>query len=610
MLEVMRHRGPDGSRWWQGSRRVAMGVTRLAIQGTGDPPGPYFSEAGDVVVVFNGEIYNHAALRQELELAGHRIGGLGDGAILPHLYQEYGIGMVDRLVGMFAIALYDVARDRCYLIRDRLGIKPLYVWSLPGQWRFASELKAFRAFADFPPRLRPEGVAHYLAYRFVPAPETMLFGVEKVLPGWYWQIDRDGEVQRRRWWTLPEPEAKGHRSGAGLGMDEAAEELAALWRTVVRDHLVGERRMGIFLSGGIDSGWIAAEAAPARPKAVILEASAFGPEYDEADEALALAKSLGLAAMLVPLTPPDLDDLSALADMLDEPLGDPTVWSFAQVAAAAREAGLTVMLSGEGADEVFAGYPHYGEALWLSWLERPAAWLAGHPLGRRWLHSGRAGARRLARAIDQANLSYYGVGVTFPNPAEVGLDPVPPPPAVQTAALEWQNRSRLHQMLAFDLQWYLADDALLKCDRVGMAHHLEVRVPYLDHRLVEWAYRLPAPFLRGGRWDKRVLRRAVARSWPALARRPKRGFPTPLGRWLAETLAPTALEVLRDPAVVHLGGFEWRAVEQLAASVRPQGSQAGRKLYALLMLALWWQGLKPTVRPHRVERVPPAPRLP
>lgn len=588
MLEAMRHRGPDGMRWTVEDRFLAFGVARLAVQGRGDPTGPYRSEDGLVAAVFNGEIYNHRELRRLLLQRGHRLEGESDGAILPHLYEEYGMAMLDRLVGMFAIAIYDRREGRLYLARDRLGIKPLYVWSQPGQWRFASELKAFLGQPGFPPRLRHELIPHYLSYRFVPAPYTLLFGVDKVLPGSYWQIDQDGEVCRHQWWRLsPEPERPEQR-----GLDEAAEEFAALWETVVQDHLMAERRVGIFLSAGVDSGWLALEAVRhpvSRPVAVILDSGEWGAEYDEAPQAQALAEELHLPWITARLPAPDLAALQTMAQRLDEPLGDPTVFSFEAVAARAASAGLTVMLSGEGADEVLAGYPHYREAQWLARLYPCARLLSRLGPARRWLSSPRWGTRRLMAALRSPAESYRGVGVTFADPGELGPPAASAIEEVQRLFSDLAARPRLQQMLAFDLLWYLADDALLKTDRIGMAYGLEVRVPYLDHRVVEWAWRLPPSFLLRGTEHKRVLRRAVHRRHPGLARRPKRGFPTPLGLWLAESLTPLAVEVLTDSTALGLGWYDPALVSRLAASVRPQGSAAGRKLYALLMLVLWHQ---------------------
>ena len=587
MLRRLHHRGPDGSGLVSGPE-AAVGMTRLAIQ---DPFGhapPYRSEDGQVIVVLNGEIYNFRALRKEMMQRGHHMLGDSDGDVLPHLYEEWGAAMLPRLVGMFALAVYDRRRHTLLLARDRLGIKPLYLWSAGARLRFASELKAFLAWPDFAPTLRPDAVRQHLRYRFVPAPDTLLGGVDKLAPGHFLMLDGGARRDPEPWWTLPVLDS----GRASRTLSEAADELSVLWPRIVADHAGAERARGLFLSGGIDSGWLAwALGSEARGMpALTLDGQGLGSAYDEADQAADSAARWGLRLERVPLTVPTAEDLLRVAAGLDEPIGDPTVITFDQVARAAKDAGLTVMLCGEGADEVFAGYPHYREAQVLDRLRPWARRLSSWGPTRTWMASGRRGARRLSAALRPTSRHYAGVGGTF-------WDVEPEP----NRLLEryWQavaGESRLKQMLGFDLLWYLGDDALLKCDRIGMQHQLEVRVPYVDHRLVEWAWALPDSLLVDGGLGKMVLRRAAARVAPALARRPKRGFPTPLTDWIRGPLRTLARDTL--------GGQDWLPPQDLDAlwDRLDRGlPDAGRQLYTLLMLELWTRTLRDDAAPRRLD---------
>jgi asparagine synthase (glutamine-hydrolysing) len=584
MLQHMAHRGPDGEALVDGPAGT-VGMNRLAVL---DPAGsvpPYRSEDGSVAVVFNGEIYNHRALRDELKTRGHLLPDGSDGTILPHLYEEYGLAMFERLVGMFALAVMDRRRGELHLARDRLGIKPLYLWRRGHTVRFASELTAFAAWPDFPPPVREDRLAHYLACRFVPGPDTLLAGIQKLEPGTVVTVAVDGRMRRRTWWTLPLAPAPRRVSAR-----HAEEEFRALWRDVVRDHLQADRRLGFFLSGGLDSTLLAA----ARPSpdailpALVLGPGHHGPSYDERHAAAAVAEATGLSLETAPLEDPTPEDIRAVVRHLGEPLGDPTVLSFDRLARAARAAGWTVALSGEGADELFFGYPHYREAFWLDALAPAARWFARTPIGARYLAGSGPGAGRLRAALATPAAYYRGVGVTFPRPELVGASSLEALPLLPDAfGTARESRSRLDQMRAFDICWFLPDDTLLKCDRLGMRYQVEVRVPYLDHRVVEWAWRHPPALFLTPWASKRLPRRAARSLLGTAARRPKRGFPTPLGRWLAGPLRPFARDVLESRAFRERGWVDPRAVDRLLAGVRPEGSAAGRQVWALLALALW-----------------------
>jgi asparagine synthase (glutamine-hydrolysing) len=585
MLNRMAHRGPDGHALVDGPAGT-VGMNRLAVLDPAGSPPPYLSEDGSVAVVFNGEIYNHRALRAELTARGHVLAGAGDGEVLPHLYEEYGLNLLDRLVGMFALAVVDRRRGELHLARDRLGIKPLYVWVRGRTVRFASELTALAAWPDFPPAVREDRLPHYLACRFVPGPDTLLAGIEKIVPGTVLTVGADGRMRRRTWWTLPD------RPPEPVPARRAEEEFRALWSRVVQDHLEADRTLGVFLSGGLDSSLLAA-ALPGQARllpALVLGPGGHGTAFDERAGARAVAQATGLSLETAPFDDPTPDEVRAVVRHLGEPLGDPTVLSFDRLARAARAAGWTVALAGEGADELFFGYPHYREAFWLDGLAPLARRLARTAPGGRYLAGRGPGAGRLRAALAPPPAYYRGVGVTFPRPEDIGAAPLEVLPFdTRSVGVPVHDRPRLEQMRAFDIRWFLPDDTLLKCDRLGMRYQVEVRVPYLDHRVVEWAWlRPPRLFIRP--WAAKLLPRRVAASLLGrAARQPKNGLPTPLGRWLTGPLRSFAEDVLHSRSFRERGWVDADRVDALFAGIRPEGSAAGRQIWALLALELWAQ---------------------
>lgn len=571
----LRHRGPDGDGIFS-AHRGSIGMARLRIRGKASALPPYMSEDGQVGAVMNGELYNYPELRDFVLARGHQLLTDADSEVLPHLWEELGADMLPRLTGMFAIAILDRRQQELFLARDRLGIKPLYLWTTPGRIRFASELKAFWAWPDFDPTLDESLVPRYLFHRFVPAPRTMLREVTK-LPSGHRLMPKDSLHPRSEaWWTLSERPLQ----PVPATLEDAAAELRERFQTVVHDHLPADRRVGILLSGGVDSSFIAAGVAKDLPGTPALTVSPGNSQSvaNEWRDAEALSRSLGLEAVEVPISTDVESRLLDIAASLDEPLGDPTVVTFDMVAEAARELGLTVLLAGEGADEVFAGYPSYGEAIWLERLRPAAEALSGAGLGRL-LDLNLPGIRRLKSALTPIDRHYGGVGVVRRG--------VPDIPGASTMPWTRPARTRLKSMLAFDLSCYLADDVLVKCDRLGMRHQLEVRVPYLDHRLVEWAFSLPDVWLTDGKTGKRILREAAAAEIGPIAHRPKSGFPTPMTEWLSGPLHSLAEDVLETQT--------WLARDEkarLREGFRGNPRAYGRELYASMMLGLWLSGIE------------------
>lgn len=589
MLESLKHRGPDG----EGSfveKGLGLGMRRLAILDVQHGHQPYVSEDGQVIAVYNGELYNYPVLRDEVLSLGHRLNSGADGEVLVHLYEEYGTKVLSRLSGMFAIAIWDRRRHELLLARDRIGQKPLYILETDQIFAFSSEIKAFMGLDGYAPSVDERVIPAYLAHRFAPAPETLLKNMTKLRPGEAMRVKKDGRKERWLYWepVIEEPDSHGR-------LLDWIDRLDALMTEVVTSHMASDVPLGVFLSGGLDSSVLTALAARSHRGTMDAWSAAFPEEYPGYDEFSWAKKVADLYQ--VPIHRVNVDPtitperVRELAYVLDEPMADPTVLPLDGVAQAAREAN-TVMLSGEGADEIFSGYAGYGEVQSLRWLRRV-------PPGVRswWIRQGYKGAGAFQRATEPIRERYRGVGFTFGSDALAQLLVPELRGADRTAAMQqyWDDYghlSELQAMQGFDIRWFLPDDVLLKADRIGMHHNLEIRVPYCDHEVVELALKIPLALRRIGRRDKRVLRGMARRYLPApIVERPKRGFPTPLTSLLAGPLYEMAFDTLTDPVVMARGWFQPGAVADLLGQLANRSPVAARKVYTLLMLELWNQEL-------------------
>ena len=589
MGRTLAHRGPDGVGAMTDGR-VGLGVRRLAIVDVAGGAQPVGNEDRTVIAACNGEIYNHAPVRADLAGRGHHFRSYADTAILPHLYAERGPGFMQALDGMFAFAVWDARRGRLVLARDRMGEKPLYYATTPDGVVFASEPKAILATDLVAPAPDWAAVSVYLRTGYVPAPWSALRGIAQLPPGG--RLVAEGEAMHiDRYWELAPalaapPLALDFQHAARLVRDELHRATQAA--------LMSDVPVGVFLSGGMDSTAVTSLARGHLGSELATFALRFDTSgFDESEWALGAARALDTRHRTLTVTPElFLDGVRSLAPLLDEPLADPALVPTYLLARFAREH-VKVVLTGEGADELFAGYPTYlGGRLATAWKRVPSgvrSWIAaraaalGAPAGnttrryllRRFLEEAEAppGARHRAwtgcfTAAALARLATPG------GPLES-----PPEPDLPAA------RSELDALLGMDLAGYLPNDLLAKVDRSTMAASLEARAPFLDHRLVTLACGLPAEFKLRGVTGKCVLRAAVADLVPpGIRRRGKRGLTVPLGAWICGPLRAFVGDVLTrlDPRVVRPD-----VVRALFAEHVARRRDNRRELWALVMLQLW-----------------------
>jgi asparagine synthase (glutamine-hydrolysing) len=591
MRARIRHRGPD-----QGSTDAfgtcVLGHQRLQVIDPELGYQPVANEAGSVVAVFNGELYNFPELREELAARGHEVRGRGDTPVLPHLYEELGPRFVERLDGMFAIALWDAGRQRLVLARDRLGKKPL-VWTqlADGTIAFASELKAFRALPGFHAEPDLPALDAYLALQYVPGTRTGLRGVQRLEPGSLLVVE-GGSVTAERYW---QPEAGEEQASD----DEWLERIREAVTAAVRKRLVSDVPLGALLSGGHDSAIVVAQMAQASPEPIRTFTVGFADEsYDERTFARAVADRYATRHEEIVLEPDAAATLPRLATAFDEPLGDEAALPLFLICEAARH-DVTVGLVGDGGDESFAGYERYTAMGLAERVPAPAAaagarLLRALPAGRGERRSPAFRAARLLEAATVPAAERYGqlMQVLTLNErrtlwsddarAEIGtlLSPgflLGPPPASGIAGLQ-----------RLDLATYLPGDLLPKSDIASMAHSLELRSPLLDTRVVELGLALPDHLKRRGREGKIGLRRAFANDLPpSVSQRGKRGFGIPLAAWFRGELRPLAHDVLLDQSARARGWFRTEAVERLLDDHAAGRADNGHRLWTLVMLELW-----------------------
>ena len=602
------HRGPDESGVFHDDW-VSLAIRRLSIIDVVGGHQPYRNEQDTVHVVFNGEIYGFIKLRERLERAGHRFASGTDGEVIAHAYEEYGTDFVSELDGMFAFALWDAERGRLIVARDRLGKKPLfYCHHDDGTLSFASELGALLLDERIEREVDTSALAEYLQYGYVPSPRTILRSVSKLEPGTMLTWERSGGLELRRYWELDfEPKLS-------LSYAEALDEFEARSLTAVRDRLISDVPLGVFLSGGVDSSYILAQMIAAGAPDVQTFAIGF-PEsrYDERSYARKIAEVLGSTHHEAVVEPTDLVSmLPELVHHYGEPFADPSAVPTFYLARWAREQ-ITVALTGEGGDELFGGYYRHQAARMAGYADRlPAAvrGLAGSGAGRlgsELAHpmSARHKLYRFLKSIELEPGERYAEWTAVLSPEERAAL-TPGLPRAARFAPPGRAHSTLDRALAVDLARSLPDQLLVKMDIATMANSLEARAPLLDYRLVEWAARLPVAFKQRGRTRKRLISDALARHVPAeLFKRPKMGFTAPIPAWLRNELYELTTDTLLGEASRSRGIVDGASIERLI-SEHKNGIEHTRGLWSLLMLELWFQEFidrNPARREHSASSV-------
>jgi asparagine synthase (glutamine-hydrolysing) len=594
MVRSLHHRGPDeeGHLTRDG---VALGNARLSIIDVADGHQPVHNEDGTVHVVFNGEIYNHATLRADLAQRGHRFASRADTEVLVHLYEEEGVDFLQRLNGMFAIALWDEKTGRLLLARDRLGIKPLFFSEVGGSLVFGSEIKVLLDFPGLTVEADPAAIDQYLTLRYSSGSSTLFKGVDKLLPGQALVVDiAAGTWATRNYWEpWKEPGAT-----PAASMDEAAGRLLELLDDAVRLRLMSDVPFGAFLSGGLDSSGIVALMARHMDEPVETFSIRFSeePRLDEGRHALVVSRHCATRHHEVDCTADRVELLPQLLSHFDEPFADPIIVPTHQVSQSAAEH-VKVILTGEGADELFGGYTRFVNdaqirrlALLPGFVRSALAGIASrvpsaHSLQRALVLAGQPAARRALTWIEAFDEEER---------RDLWIDPTAITDGAERlyadCALEAPGAHPLEQLLFCELRLRLPDCMLTRTDRMMMAVSLEGRTPFLDHRLVEESLWMPHRFKVNGPSEKDVLKKALAPLLPeATLRRKKQGLAVPFALWTRQGVEAAIRRILSPASVRKRGLFKPIYVASLLDRWGPHSARHSQLIWSLLCLELWFR---------------------
>jgi asparagine synthase (glutamine-hydrolysing) len=588
MCSVITHRGPDDDGYYL-APEAGLAMRRLSIIDLAAGHQPLSNEDRSVWVVYNGEIYNFHELRADLQARGHVFSTRCDTEAIVHLYEEYGAACVEHLRGMFGLAVWDTRRKRLLLARDRLGIKPLYYAVMGGRLLFASELKSILQLPEVERSVNWRAVAHMFTFLTTPAAESIIDGIHKLEPGHRLIAAPGRPAVVERYWDLqfePDP---------GKSEDWFAERTREMLAESVKLHMVSDVPVGAFLSGGIDSSAVVASAAKLSSDPVKTFSIGFREaEYNELGYARKVAEQVGADHRELTLGPDVLEEIGQLAWHLDEPFGDSSAIPTYMVSKLAAKS-VKVVLSGDGGDELFAGYDRYvvEQREQNQSLPVPVRRLMG-AVGRR-LRPGVRGRNLLRhRSLDGAE-RYLDSCILFRHDDLCGLFRRDVAETILRQA-PWTDKVRdmqsggqhwLSRLQRLDIKNYLPLDILTKVDRMSMAHSIETRLPLLDHKLVEFAATIPPEMnLRGGK-TKGILKRAMRGILPdEIIDRPKRGFAIPLGYWFRGGLGPYARDLLLGDRTRQRGLFDFDEIEGLL-SRHGRGENLDLQLWTLISFELW-----------------------
>src|SRR3954452_17812620 len=591
MCEVIRHRGPDdeGIHVEPG---VGLGMRRLSIIDLSTGQQPIHNEDRSIWLVFNGEIYNYRELRTELEAAGHAFYTSSDTEVIVHAYEQWGEGAFARLRGMFGIGLWDRPRRTLLLVRDRSGIKPLHYTERNGRLYFGSEIKSLLAAGAVDREIDLEALDHYLSFLYVPRDGSIFRNVRKLPPGHLLRW-RDGRAQLSKYWEVDAREPFNGSDG------EAAAALRGILADTVRSHMISDVPLGAFLSGGVDSSVVVGLMAEASAKPVQTFSIGFDePQFDELEHARTVARHFGTEHHEFVVRPDGLSILDRLIEHFDEPFADSSAIPTWYVSEIARRH-VTVVLSGDGGDELFGGYDRYLPHPRVTQFDRMSVPGARRLAGAAWpvLPHGFRGKNFLRHVARDDNGRYLDSIAFFQEDEKAALYS----PEVRRSLGSWSAErsiasrferfaglSHHSRMMRFDFETYLPDDVLTKVDRMSMAHSIESRVPLLDNRVIEFAATLPAHFKIANGRRKHILKESVRSLLPpGIADRRKQGFGVPLGVWFRGGLTDVFSDVLKSSRTRQRGYFEPAFVDRLVDE--HLGGRRGRplRLWQLLVFELW-----------------------
>jgi len=586
--DMLANRGPDGAGTWI-SGAVGLAHRRLSILDLSER-GAQPMVDGHLAITYNGEIYNFQDIRAELTAAGHRFSTGTDTEVILAAYRQWGHDCLSRFNGMFAFALWDGASRRLWVARDRIGVKPLYYSLNHKRMVFGSTVKAVTAFSDVPRDISAEAADLYFQMAYIPAPHSIYTAVRKLEPGTWLECTPDGAVRMQRYWSLAPRGAE-----VASSIDEVADELEELLESSVRYRLISDVPVGAFLSGGVDSSTIVSLMARNTSAVRTFTVGFAEADFDESTHAHDVASRLGTQHVEAFLRPEDLLEIAAeMPDHYDEPFADASAIPTLAVSRLARTE-VTVALSGDGGDELFAGYPYYRHLRRLDpWRGRLSAAAPVLKAANEWPlpHRIAMGLSALGQPNTSAlyaymrgplkTRSYRSITTNFAASAADWFD--------ERLAADVPSADLIERFMDLDLRSYLVDDILVKVDRATMACGLEGRNPLLDYRVVEFARSLPQRLYISGVDDKLVLRRVLGRLLPAeLFSRPKQGFAMPIRHWFRGPLAPALRDALHGGWLTSSGFFKAGAIESLVDE-----HVSGRKnhenfLWAVYVFEQWYR---------------------
>ena len=598
MADTMYHRGPDDEGYYV-SGPIGLGFRRLAIIDLLSGHQPVSNEDGTVQIIFNGEIYNYRELRALLLEKGHVLTTKSDTEVIVHLYEEFGPRCLERLRGMFAFAIWDENDKTLFLARDRVGIKPLYYALTDKSLVFGSEIKAILADPAVERELAPEMIDRFLTFLYMPGQETLLKGIRKLAPGHYLLV-RDGKAVVEQYWDLPVAQPTSDRS-----LMDAEAELRGLLAEAIELHMIADVPVGVLLSGGVDSTGVLSFAVHRTDKKISSFTVGFsgGEVADERPYARLAAKKFGTEHHEMTIS---AQDFAAFMPQyvwhMEEPVCEPPAVALYYVSRLARNH-VKVLLSGEGGDEAFAGYSNYRNLLWLERIKRGLSPLnkataRGLSLADSLFHLPRV-AKYVPLMTDRFPDYYYSrtsnpyrytgnrLGEVYASDFARSIDREHTLEPLRELQAHVRDQNTLDAMLYIDTKTWLPDELLIKADKMTMANSVELRVPLLDHKVLEFAASLPPRYKLKGFTRKFILKRVLSEEIPAEIRnRKKAGFPVPYESWLRKDLKGMVWAVLTDRRTIERGYFRKDAIEGLLKA-NENGSDYSKEIFSLFALELW-----------------------